>query len=52
VVGNGERARSWYWGETWEQATETCKRENERLGLTPNDVVAIIASSMRVSNLG
>lgn len=37
----------WIWGNTYDEAVATAKRENERLGLTEEDVTLIIVSSMR-----
>lgn len=37
----------WYWGQTYEEAVNICKAQNEQMGLTPDDVMDIIGSSMR-----
>jgi hypothetical protein len=44
--GNGPFSCPWYWGKTFEEAEETCKRANERMGLTEKDVQEIITSSV------
>jgi hypothetical protein len=44
--GNGATGRPWYWGKTYEEAKETCRKANKELGLTEVDVNKIIASSM------
>ena len=47
MVGNGEGATPWYWGETRERAQEVCDRVNrDRFGITPKTALRIIASSM------
>jgi hypothetical protein len=45
LAGNGQFAQPWYWGHTIEKAREIAAKENERLGLSPDDVATIIASS-------
>ena len=52
LTGNGTAAAPWYWGATYEQACQVCASENARLGLSPADVTAIIASSMRAVRTG
>jgi hypothetical protein len=52
LVGNGEFAEPWYWGLTLDKANAIAARENERLGLTADDVTEIIVSSMRTSTIG
>lgn len=46
LVGNGEFAEPWYWGQTYKEATAIAAAENAKLGLTPDDVTAILLSSM------
>lgn len=50
LVGSGAFAEPWYWGATYEEACEHAAKENERLGLTPDEVSAIVLSSMGASN--
>ena len=50
MLGNGPGSAPWYWGETIEEAKEACREENDRLGLSEQDVADIIASSMRAQN--
>jgi len=47
LTGKGECAQPWHWGKTYEEAQETCVKENARLGLGVSDVIAITLSSMR-----
>jgi hypothetical protein len=49
LTGRGTAGQPWYWGTTYEAARETCARENERKGLSPEDVTEIMLSSMRTS---
>lgn len=46
LSGNGDHSRAWYWGKTYEEAKEVARKENERLGLTEDDVMRIVASSI------
>lgn len=46
LVGSGDLAQPWYWGLTYEEANAFAAGENERRGLTADDVTEIIASSM------
>lgn len=46
LVGSGSHAEPWYWGHTYEEANTIAAKENERLGLTPDDVLNIVLSSM------
>ena len=48
LLGQGEFASPWMWGETLEKAQEVCKVKNERLGLSSKEVDEIVASSMRI----
>lgn len=55
LIGSGEHSQPWFWGrpgfseEGWEQAQRICAEENARLGLTPENVAEITASSIRRS---
>lgn len=49
LTGNGKFASPWYWGKTYEAATEFAAKENAFLGLTPEDVLDIIGSSMAMT---
>jgi hypothetical protein len=51
LTGNGPCAQPWHWGATYEEAKATCERENARLGITPEEAVEIVASSMATSSL-
>jgi hypothetical protein len=46
LAGNGEFAQPYYWGTTYDEAKAHAEAENTKLGLTPDDVSAIILSSM------
>ncbi len=46
LVGKDSVATPWYWGNSLKDAEIICKRENGRLGLTPEDVQDIIDSSI------
>jgi hypothetical protein len=47
LTGNGTAAQPWYWGATYDEAKETCRKENEQAGLSTDDVIEITLSSMR-----
>jgi hypothetical protein len=49
LVGSGYLSEPWYWGMTYEQAKETCRTENARLGLSEADVSDIVASSISIT---
>jgi hypothetical protein len=49
LTGNGEHAAPWYWGKTYEEAQRVCAERNAELGLTYQDVLQIVYSSMLVS---
>lgn len=49
MVGQGELAQPWYWGDT-ATAKDIARRENAKLGLTSDDVLDIITSSMFAEN--
>jgi hypothetical protein len=51
LVGNGDFAQPYYWGDTYDEAKAIAEAENTKLGLTPSDVSSIVISSMRASNL-
>lgn len=46
LKGNGPFSQPWYWGKTKVEAEEIAAKENERLGLSRQDVLEIVASSM------
>lgn len=46
LTGNGRHATPWYWGRTYEEAVAVCERENANLGLSPEDALEIVTSSM------
>ncbi len=45
MTGKGVGALPWHWGTTLAGAEEICRRSNEELGLTKEDVNEIILSS-------
>lgn len=49
LVGRDDDSEPWYWGTTWEQAQATAASCNADLGLSPEDVDEIMASSIRAS---
>lgn len=47
LVGNGDHARPWHWGRTYDEAKTLCAKFNaDDFGHTPVDVAIIVASSM------
>jgi hypothetical protein len=48
LIGSGDLSEPWYWGMTYDQAKETCRTENARLGLSEADVLDIITSSISI----
>ncbi|KKL65237.1 hypothetical protein LCGC14_2156990 [marine sediment metagenome] len=47
MLGNGECAQPWVWGKTIEEARAVADNRNtQKLGLSPERVAQIIASSM------
>lgn len=46
LVGRGTMAMPWYWGKTYDEAAAQCAKENAKLGLSDEDVVEIMISSM------
>lgn len=51
MMGRGEAAQPWYFGDTYEQAKRTCERVNRDRGISPLEADAIVASSMRHSHV-
>lgn len=51
MTGNGEHAAPWHWGLSFEIAQRTCRRVNERRGITLAIADEIVAASMRASEL-
>jgi hypothetical protein len=52
MLGRGEGAAPWTWGDTLEQAEKVCADYNERtFGLTETDCLRIVASSMAASRI-
>lgn len=46
MMGNGEHARPWFWGNDLETAQKIAAEANEAMGLSEADVKAIIDSSI------
>jgi hypothetical protein len=46
MIGNGAFAVPWYWGQTHEEAERVCAQANAELGLSEEDVIDIVSSSM------
>jgi hypothetical protein len=49
MTGNGEHAAPWYWGHDLAQARAIAEASNAKMGLSPADVIEIVASSHRAS---
>ena len=49
--GKGIGAMPWYWGTSHEQCQRHCDTYNKEAGYTEKDVMEIVTSSMRASNL-
>jgi hypothetical protein len=47
MLGNGSCATPWVWGDTLEEAEESCRVQNHKRGLSDDDVSAIVLSSMK-----
>lgn len=45
-VGSGEQSQPWYWGHNFVDARRLAAEANKKLGLTPQDVTAILTSSI------
>jgi hypothetical protein len=52
LKGNGTHSAPWHWGRTYDGARRICEEENARIGVTPQDAIEIVASSMRARKLG
>jgi hypothetical protein len=48
-LSGGPGGTPWYWGKTYDQARTVCAKANADAGLSPEDVAAIVASSMSKS---
>jgi hypothetical protein len=49
MTGSGEHAAPWYWGHDLAQARAIAEASNTKMGLSPADVIEIVASSHRAS---
>lgn len=49
LIGNGEFARPWYWGDTIDRARELVEHANAEIGVSPERADEILLSSMRAS---
>lgn len=50
LKGNGPQAQPWHWGTTYEAAKAEAEVQNAKtFGLTPEEALAIVMSSMRAS---
>jgi hypothetical protein len=48
LAGNGQCARPWYWGKTYDEARAVCVRENEKtFRLSPGEALTIVMSSIQ-----
>jgi hypothetical protein len=46
LTGNGPGSSPWYWGKTYEEAQATAEKANAEKGISPDDAIAIVCSSM------
>lgn len=46
LVGRGELAQPYYWGDTIDVARKTCDRANAKIGISPEVAEHIVASSI------
>lgn len=49
TLGDITKPYPWYWGHDFEAALQICQEKNASLGLSPEDVAEIIASSFRAA---
>lgn len=49
MSGNGEHAAPWYWGHDLSNARAIAEKSNKEMGLSPIDVIDILASSHHAS---
>lgn len=47
--GDGPGSSPWYWGMTYEEACKAAEEANAKLGITPEDAIDIVSSSMAAS---
>jgi hypothetical protein len=47
MAGNGTCAQPWFWGYSYPEARDACTRVNAELGITLEDMVEILFSSLR-----
>lgn len=46
------KPKPWFWGPTYEDAQAAAKGHNEQMGLSPDDVTLIVASSIGAQRKG
>ena len=51
LLGSGDFAIPWIWGETLVEAESICEKYNRELGLSPRDVARIISRSMLLARI-
>lgn len=52
LTGNGDGSAPWYWGQTYERASQVCARVNlDRFGINERTAAKIVASSMRAGGI-
>lgn len=49
MVGRDALSQPWYWGEDLDVARSICREQNDKLGLSPEEVDRIVASSIQQS---
>jgi hypothetical protein len=47
LKGNGMLAQPWRWGSTLQEAQAICAVQNAKMGVSPDDALEIVISSMR-----
>jgi hypothetical protein len=51
LSGNGPLSEPWRWGADYDKAREIARQANHEMGLSDEDVLDIVTSSMRASNV-
>lgn len=49
MLGRGEGAAPWVWGQDLAKAEEVCRKANADRGISPEEADRIVASSMRAA---
>jgi len=51
LLGRGELSVPWRWGSDFEKAKQIAAEANEAIGVSPEDAIEIVASSIRAGNV-